>query len=224
MRAEKMGKPTGWVPIDAENRLGEFRFANQMTIAELSKKVGVSMSTLRNLELHRSSAIDRNGDVKPWVTAACKALNKTVEDVFPFDFCAWRPNEIVTDQVFGLILREEHGDIDDMIDVRNAMRRLYRMHPRRAKVLWARMCDYTHKEIGGAMHTSGERVRQIEIMALQWLRDNIAGWKPKPPEQKQKIEPDIHRSCGLKMPHEDIVRKWRHWYYNGQVGPEPTAD
>jgi len=238
-RGPRPGIPKSWVPADGENRLAEFRVQAGMTLARLAEKTGVGPDTLRALELCKTAPANRHGEVKPWVIAACKVLHKTVEDVFPFEFCAWRKDDFVPEQLFGSLMRDEIQDVDDMIDARNAIRTLYKAKPRLAGVLWAWCCGYTRDEIGAAMGLSGGRVAQLEGHALRWLR---GPGRIGQPERREKIVEDKkpwwedEEVCWSppmpKPPVLDPIARWEAphleewsaraiWARNGKVGPEP---
>lgn len=215
----KPGVPRSWVPADGENRLAEFRVQAGMTILCLAEKVGVASGTLRALELHKTAPANRHGEVKPWVTAACKALHRAVEDVFPFEFCAWRQDDFVPEQFFGSLMRDEPQDVDEMIDARNAIRMLYKAKPRLAGILWASCCGYTRDEIGAAMGLSGGRVAQLEGHALRWLR---GPGRIGQPEWAEKVVAAERRETFEKYHAENWAWSARAlWVMGGKAGPEP---
>lgn len=223
------GRPRSWVPEDSENRLAEFRVAEGLTLAEMGRRVGVSPETIRGLELHRTGPTTKGGIVKPWVRRACAVLRRSEEDVFPREFCAWRRDEFVVDQLYGTIMSREPQDIDDMIDARNAIRMLYRAKPRLARVLWASCCGYTRDEIGVAMGLSGGRVAQLEGHALRWLRGPgrigrcVSGEAVAPSPGPEPLEGPFDPILRWEAP---PLKSWSEralWVRNGKVGPEPHS-
>lgn len=231
MRGARTGVPKSWVPKDGENRMAEFRVQAGMTIACLASKIGVASDTLRFLELHRTAPTDRHGNVKPWVIAACKVLHRAIEDVFPFEFCAWRQDEFVHAQMFGAFMCREPQDIDGMIDARDAVKALYKAKPRHALVLWAVCCGYTCDEIGAEMGLSRTRVSQMEGQAIRWLRGpGRIGHRELGERVAEAKKPWWEDDDVCYSPHRDetryaeIVGGWSAralWVRSGKVGPQP---
>lgn len=239
--ATHFGRPRSWVPDDSENRLAEFRVAAGFTLAEMGRRVGVSPETIRNLELHKTGPTTKGGVVKSWVRKACAVLHKSEEDVFPYEFCAWRRDEFVASQLYGALMRDEPQDVDDMLDARNAIRMLYKARPRLAGVIWASCCGYTRDEIGAAIGLSGGRVAQLIVHALRWLRGpgriGQPEWIEKVVDDK-KLWREDDEVCWSPPKTEplvfDPITKWEApalekwstraiWVRNGKVGPEPHA-
>ena len=159
-------RPRAWVPTDHENRLAEFRTDAGMTIRALAEKVGKGLASVRAVELCDAPPTNRDGSLKSWVAAACNALGRPVEGVFPHQYCAWRPDEFVPEQIYGAIMCREPQDVEDAIDVHMAMRSLAKKNRRRADVVWMRCQGWTHRDIASRFGISVEYARNIELRGL----------------------------------------------------------
>lgn len=173
-------KPRAWVPEDNENRLAEFRTKAGLTIPALGRKIGQNWNSIRQLELCQTSPT-RYGDgmIKPWVLAACKALGRSVEDVFPHEFCAFRPQELTMDQLEGVVLRREDAAIEDILDAREIIRILARYNKRLARVMALRSLDLTFVDIAEIMGLSAGRIQQMEAKSTRYLRAHFSARKKK---------------------------------------------
>lgn len=180
--------PRAWVPEENENRLAEFRTKAGLTIPALGRMIGVSYGTIRGLELCQTSPT-RYGDgkVKPWVLAACKALGKGLEDVFPHEFCTFRPLEMTTDQLEGVVFRRDEADIEDILDAREAIRILAGYNKRLARVMVLRSHDMTFADIAEIMGLSTERIRQMECKGMRYLRKELLGREAKVRKKKSRV-------------------------------------
>ena len=165
-------KPRAWVPEENENRLAEFRTKAGLTLPALGRIIGKHWRSIRDLELCQTSPA-RKGDltVKPWVLAACKALGKGIEDVFPHEFCALRPEEMTADQLEGVLFRRGEAAIEDILDAREFIRILASYNKRLARVVALRSHDLTYGDIAEIMGVTTERVRQMESKGIRYLRE-----------------------------------------------------
>lgn len=218
MRAEKRGKPTGWVPPDHENRLAEFRTKAGLTVTALAGRIGIGHASLRAVELGTVSPMYPSGRTKEWVGRACDELGRLIEDVFPHHFCAWRPDELVPEQIYGDIMRREPPDIDDVIDARDAIRLLYKLNKKRALAVWMVCCGYGLDEVAHVLGVSKSRAGQIEAKGMRIIRQSFAN--------KGEVYRDVapKRTHVKKSPDNQDEMVWSKralWVRGGKVGPEP---
>lgn len=153
--------PRAWVPAEHENRLAEFRTDAGLTLRDLAEKVGKGWASVRAVELCESPPVDKSGSLKPWVAGVCKILGRPVEDVFPHQFCAWRPDEFTPDQVYGSVMCREPQDFESAIDARRAIAVLAKRNQRQADIVWAWCHGYTYREIAEQHRLSAQSIQKI---------------------------------------------------------------
>ena len=210
-----------WVPPDHENRLAEFRTNTNMTITALAEKVGVSPTTLRAAELGTTSPLLQNGHTRPWVSKACDELGRLIEDVFPNHFCAWRPDELVPEQIYGDIMRRESPDIEDVIDARNAIRALYKRNKKSALAVWMMCCDYGLDEVAHVLGVSRSRAGQIEANGMRIIRQSFAN-KEKGHRDVVSLRTPGNEENKFAGPKGVPVNEWTHMRVRWR--PEPVSE
>ena len=215
--------PRAWVPADHENRLAEFRTEAGFTIKDLAEKAGKGWASLRAVELCESPPIDKSGSLKPWLADVCKIMGRAVEDVFPHQFCAWRPDEFTPDQAYGSIMCREPQDVDDVIDVRRAVAWLYKKKPRNAGVLWARCLGYSVVDIAAAMNLSTAAVSRLERIALRLLRGPGRIGDERDKKENKVTEPRLVKEEDKDSAPKLIpANEWPHMKLRRR--PEPVSD
>lgn len=165
-----------------ESNIHRFRVAHGLSIKKLVELANVKQSNLSALANGMMSPINTKGALTPAAARICKALDATVEELFPRYFCNIKANpEPTNQQMLDCTLSGYTSELSKSLEDRKLIlqqknrlsRALGKLSLMEQNVLVLRFYGgWVLDRVGKLFGISRERVRQIESRALQRLRSH----------------------------------------------------
>jgi len=160
-----------------ENKINEFRVQDGISLQQLADTIGSTVGTVQNAANAMISPRKRNGETKRWAKELLRVFNCKFSELFPFEQCEIRRDELTDDQKAEITTSTFTYKSNDMIELRLLRSYIVKViktlkDKKERKVIVLRFFkDWSYTEISEHMGYSGPtRICQIEARALRKLR------------------------------------------------------
>ncbi len=157
-----------------ESPLHEYRVAQGLTIAELTRKAGIKQQYISGLANGTISPLLRDGTVRPCAAKLCKFFNVDLEDLFPRYICSlnmsYKFDAVNYETYSERIADSSYKDYENHECIQSLLQNSKLDKQQKTMLHMYFFMGMSLREIGKSLHRCQENIRKILFKALKKIR------------------------------------------------------